>query len=295
VGKKTPGNANEFIEEQLDAKISALEVEFNADALGYNGGILFGVDDITREVIEDKKKEGSGRDKLLVVVTTGGGYIEVVQRIVETFRYHYAFVEFVIPNYAFSAGTVLALSGDAIHMDYYSRLGPIDPQVEVNGKMVPALGYLHQYDRLVKKAQANTITLAEIQLLVDGFDQAELYQYEQARNLSITLLKEWLVKYKFKNWTATTTRGIQVDDALRKQRAEEIAHELNKTGKWHSHGRGISRDVLVNDLKVQIDDFGTCPVRTEMVKGYHRLLDDYMGKRSNNGVLHTAGNYKPFA
>ena len=56
--------------------------------------------------------------------------MDVVQRVVDTLRRHYNLVDFIIPNYAYSAGTVLAMSGDAIHMDYYSRLGPIDPQIE---------------------------------------------------------------------------------------------------------------------------------------------------------------------
>ena len=130
---------------------------------------------------------------MLRSITTTGGYIEIVRRIVDTIRHHYKTVEFIIPNYAYSAGTVFALSGDAIHMDYFSHFGPIDPQLETTkGRMVPALGYLEQYNRLIKKAETGRITSAEVQLLISGFDQAELYQYEQARNLSISLLKEWL-------------------------------------------------------------------------------------------------------
>ena len=132
----------------------------------------------------------------MICLTTAGGYIEVVKRIAETLRHHYERIEYAIPNSAFSGGTVLAMSGDAIHMDYYSRLGPIDPQVEIqDGNMVPALGYLIKYERLLEKARDGTIAPAEVQLLLDGFDQAELYKYEQARELSITLLEEWLAKY----------------------------------------------------------------------------------------------------
>ena len=118
-----------------------------------------------------------------MILTTFGGYIEVVDRIVGTLRNHYSTVEFVIPDCANSAGTVLAISGDAIFMDYYSRLGPIDPQVQKvrEAKMVPALGYLERYQELIDKAHAGNISLAEIQLLIDGFDQAELYHYEQQR------------------------------------------------------------------------------------------------------------------
>ena len=65
--------------------------------------------------------------------------------------------------------------------------------------MVPALGYLIQWERLLEKARSGNITLPEVQLMIEGFDQAELFQYEQAKELSISLLEEWLVKYKFKN------------------------------------------------------------------------------------------------
>jgi ClpP class serine protease len=53
-----------------------------------------------------------------------------VERIVSVFRKHYDIVEYVVPNYAYSASTILVLSGDEIYLDYYSVLGPIDPQME---------------------------------------------------------------------------------------------------------------------------------------------------------------------
>src|SRR5262249_51090965 len=144
--------------------------------------------------------------------------------------------DFVIPNYAYSAGTVFTMSGDAIHMDYYSRLGPIDPQIPSSqGRMVSALGHLARYNALIEKAQKGTITAAEVQLLIEGFDQGELYDYEQAKELSIAVLEEWLVKYKFKNWKETETRKIAVTDQMKKDRASFIGKELNNTERWHSH------------------------------------------------------------
>src|SRR6202008_4140616 len=128
-------------------------------------------------------------------------------------------VDFVIPNFAMSAGTVLVMSGDAIWMDYYSVLGPIDPQVQrPGGGIVPALGFLLHYDRLIKRSEQKKITSAEVTYLVTNFNPAELYRYEQARDHSIALLKEWLVKYKFKNWTRTETRSRRVTKRMREQR-----------------------------------------------------------------------------
>jgi hypothetical protein len=292
----TPSNANEFIVDQLHRRIKALEDHLDVDVLSFNGPIIGGVDDLIRTVVEKRFAQAPKHDRLWVVLTTGGGYIEVVQRIVDTFRRYYDLVDFIIPNCAYSAGTVLAMSGDSIYMDYYSRLGPIDPQIEIrDGHMVPALGYLERYDALIQKANAGTISLAEVQLLIEGFDQAELYQYEQARELSITLLKEWLVKYKFKNWTTTKTRKKEVTSAMRTSRAAQIAKELNNTAKWHVHGRGISREVLERDLKLKIDDFESDSELNDKIRDYHSLLDDYMSKLGVRGIAHTYGNYRPYA
>ena len=290
-----PRNVSEFVEQELHERIKVIETSFSAHAITFIGPIMGGVDDLLRNAVEKRHSIVPASKKLVFILSTEGGYIEVVQRIVAMLRKHYNIVDFVIPNYAYSAGTVLALSGDAIHMDYYSRLGPIDPQVENrSGQLVPALGYLEKYNALLKKAQNNDISIAEIQLLISGFDQAELDQYEHARDLSIALLKEWLVKYKFKDWKETKTRKLKVDKAMKEQRAGEIAEELNNTKKWHSHGHGISMEVLRKELNVVIDDFGANSTLSEGIRSYNDLLTDYMAKLGKKGVVHFSDNYIPF-
>ncbi len=288
-------DANKFVEQQLDQCVKALENVFQADILAFTGGIVFGVDDTIRNVVEEMRQRPNRHQKLVVILTTLGGYIEVVQRIAEMLRHHYDCVDFIVPNYAYSAGTVLVMSGDSIYMNYYSRLGPIDPQVETApGKAVSALGYLIQWERLLDKAKKGKLTTIEAQLMIDGFNQAELYQYEQARELSIALLKDWLVKYKFKDWLVTETRKIPVTNAMRVTRASDIARKLNKTEKWHSHSYGISMEVLRKDLKLKIEDFDVVPNLGKKIQNYYNLLSDYMTKRSNEGVVHTKGQYVPF-
>jgi ClpP class serine protease len=214
-----PRNANEFIEQQLGDRARALMEEFDADVLGFSGPLLFGVDDIVRDTIENLKAQSKDhKKKLVVILRTVGGYIEVVQRIVETFRHHYEVVDFVVTNHAFSAGTVLVMSGNAIFMNYYSRLGSIDPQIETaKGRRVSAIGYLEQWKRLVEKAHNGTLTTAEAQLMIDGFDQGELYQFEQARELSVTLLKEWFGK-------------VQVQELESDRNKENCGHTKNAGG-----------------------------------------------------------------
>jgi hypothetical protein len=210
-------------------------------------------------------------------------------------HYYSAHVEFYVPNYAMSAGTVLVMSGDAIYMDWYSVLGPIDPQVRRPGQTawVPALGYLIKYQDLIEKSAdpARGLTTAEMAFLVEKFDPAELYSYEQERELSIELLKLWLAKYKFKNWTTTRARHIPVTDAMKEAKAKEIAAKLNDTNRWHSHGRGITMPVLIKEFDLQIDDFSGNKKVADELRTYRGLLNDYMMRRRHSGVMHRRGLY----
>jgi hypothetical protein len=290
--QQIPDDANSVIEGQLDSHICELGKFLKTDVLSCIGPIAFGMDDRIRDAIESIETKS---ERLSMILETSGGYIEVAQRIADTLRHHYEHVDFIVPNYAMSAGTVLVMSGDSIYMDYYSVLGPIDPQVERSGrdKPIPALGYLIQYERLIEKSKNGELTTAELSFLIEKFDPAELYNYEQARELSIALLREWLVKYKFKNWKKTKTRGLKVTNQMRTRRASEIAKLLNKTDHWHSHGRGISMEVLRKDLRLAIEDFGENPELRSKIRSYYKLLVDYMMRRRHQAVIHTNRQYVP--
>ena len=129
--------------------------------------------------------------------------------------------------------------------------------------------------------------------MLKKFDPAELYQFEQQRELSITLLKDWLARYKFKDWTETETRKLSVTDAMRRRRAEEIAARLNDTSHWHSHGRGISMEVLQRELQLRISDLKDNPDLNQAVRSYYRLLKDFLGKLGYSDVVHTRQDFMP--
>ena len=280
-----PKGANPLIEARLTETLLNIERELGADCLFYKGAIAFGADDRIRDAVEDFTKR---RRKLVFILETPGGFAEDARRISDALRHHYREVDFLIPSHAMSAGTILALSGNAILMDYYSVLGPIDPQVpSQDGRQpLPALGYLLRYEDLLAKANRGEAGAAELQILL-SFDQGELYAYGQARDLSVALLEEWLAKYKFKNWTVTKTRKVQVTNKMRKDRAIEIAKKLNDIRKWNSHGIGINMQRLRRDLKLYIDDFGRNRALRTAVRSHHTLMLDYSLKMGFESVVQT--------
>lgn len=262
-----------LVEASLHEKIVKIEDMIFSDVIAINSPINDELLDYIINLIE--KKENKKR-ALAVLLTTNGGSAEVAERMVFVFRRHYQEVNFYIPDHAYSAGTILSMSGDEIFMDYHSVLGPIDPQVQNReGKFVPALGYLDKIQELITLARNGTISEAEFLILKD-FDLAELKAYEQARDLTIDLLKEWLVKYKFKNWTERETSHTLVSEQDKINRAEEIAMKLSNNNQWHSHGRPLNIEKL-KEIGLQIKDVEVInkPLHTA-IRDFHNLMLEQM-------------------
>ena len=226
------------------------------------------------------------RPDLVVILDTPGGVVEVVERIVRVLRHHYREVKFLIPDRAMSAGTVLAMSGDDILMDYHSCLGPIDPQLERDGRLVPALSYLSQYAHLIEKSKSEVLSTAEL-VLLQKLDLAELHRFELARDLSIALLKQWLTNYKFKDWNKTETREEPVTQEMKEERAEWIAEQLNDQERWLTHGRGIDMQTLQQELRLKIEDIGAKPDLKQAVWDYFWFLKDHMARNGLASFVHT--------
>ncbi|NLW19530.1 MAG: serine dehydrogenasease [Candidatus Cloacimonetes bacterium] len=278
------------IKDLLNSKLSAIESHMESDVLSYYGALVNGVDGWFRKVVEELASDKQKKDKLVIILTTTGGSAETVERIVNVVRHFYSIVDFIVPDYAYSAGTIFCMSGDNIFMDYYSVLGPIDPQVQNReGKLVPALGYLDKIEDLIDKDRQGTLTNAEFAIL-QSMDLAELKSYEQAKALTIDLLKQWLVKYKFSRWVSHRTdpvkKGQVVTMEEKEKRAEDIASDLSNNKKWKSHGRPIPLSSL-RELKLEINDYSDNEHLKPLIKEYYDLLIDYINKNSSPFFMHT--------
>jgi membrane-bound ClpP family serine protease len=185
-----------------------------------------------------------------------------------------------------SAGTVFAMSGDKIFMNHFSALGPIDPQVPKEGKWIPALSYLAEYEALIEKSRLGQLTTAEFALL-NKFDLGELHTFKQARDLSVELLEKWLSAYKFKDWTTTETRQTAVTTDMRRERAREVAKQLVDHQRWHSHARCISMKTLRDDLKIKIEDYDGDVDLRQKIHRYFDVFRDYLAQKGIPSFVHS--------
>ncbi len=260
-----------------------VEEKLQCDVLYYYGELRRGLIPHFREAVERMADREGKRDALGICITTPGGEAEAVEKMVEIARHHYSFMYAIVPRAAMSAGTILCMACDKIYMDYSSSLGPIDPQVpdKESKFLVPALGYLDKVAEMIAKSADGTISPAEFAML-QAQDLAMIRFYEQAKELSVNLLKQWLTRYKFKDWAKhrTNNPGQDVTQEEKEQRAEEIALLLSNNGHWHSHGRMIGIQTLRETLRLEIDDFGLDGELRTAIRRYSDTLTDYL-QRAN--------------
>ena len=273
------------VRSHLDWLLNNIEETTGADVVAFVSPILPDLDRRLRDAVETIEEK---KASIAVILDTPGGIVEVVERMVATLRSNYDDMTVIVPDRAMSAGTIFALSADRIMMDYFSCLGPIDPQIEKEDK--PALSYLNQFERLNEKAEDGKLTAAEYALL-SKLDLGELYQFEQPRELSVELLVKWLSRYKFKGWNKTETRGVEVTDGMKEERAKRIAGLLNDTARWHSHARGIDARTLRDEVGLKIDDLAAESKLYRSIRSYFDLLKDYMVRHEIYSFVHAKGYF----
>ena len=64
-----------------------------------------------------------------LILHTPGGLVLASEQIAHALKQHPAKVTVLVPHYAMSGGTLLALAADEIRMDAAAVLGPVDPQL----------------------------------------------------------------------------------------------------------------------------------------------------------------------
>lgn len=277
----------------LNQYLAEIETSVKADFISFYGPIVEGLAQHIKSAVEELFEENFPRQerRLFFMLTTSGGLVTEVERIVNVLRHFYSEVNFVVPDYAYSAGTILCMSGDNIYMNYFSVLGPIDPQVpNKDNVLIPAQGYLDKVNEFIKKSSEQSLSEAEV-LMLSKIDLADLRRYEQARELTVDLLKKWLVKYKFKNWNVHNSNpeklGGKVSEEEKIIRAEEIATKLSNNNLWKAHGRGIDISVLEEDLRLKIENYTEPSTLRDCFEKYFALNIDYIRKNQASFFLHT--------
>jgi len=172
--------------------------------------------------------DGLGTRQVDVLVHSPGGSVEATESLVALLRANFDDVRFFVPNMAKSAATMLALSGNQLLMDDRSELGPIDPQILINGMYVPAQTVIDGFDEAKQRIKTGGPDVLPAYLpLLSKYDLHVLQICENAKVLSQRLVAGWLAEYMFKA------------KPRRKQVAGKLAKTLADHKRYLSHARGI--------------------------------------------------------
>jgi ClpP class serine protease len=77
-----------------------------------------------------------------IILHTPGGLVLASEQIASALKRHQAKVTALIPHYAMSGGTMIALAADEIVMDIDAVLGPVDPVIGAAWRSYPAASIL---------------------------------------------------------------------------------------------------------------------------------------------------------
>ena len=160
-----------------------------------------------------------------LLLHTAGGSVDAAEKLMEMLRRHVgdAKLRIIVPDFAKSAGTLMALGADSVVMSDMSELGPIDPQLPLFGRWQSVQNYLDAYRTHAETLKAEPDNVAA-QIMLGKLDPATLKMCEaavrRARQAAENLLKRGMFRDEG-NWSLTVS-------------------ELLDTRRWLSHAQMIS-------------------------------------------------------
>lgn len=136
-----------------------------------------------------------------ILLHSPGGNPDATERIVSIIRDKFQNVSFLIPHSAYSAATMLALSGNEIILHPSAVLGPIDPQFDG----IPARSIKRGFEKAKKTILKEGPNILPAYLpLIEKYSLHLLEICEDSEKLAKNLVKSWLSEYMLKNTTNKT-------------------------------------------------------------------------------------------
>lgn len=206
-----------------------------------------------------------------VILETPGGSGEVVEDVVRLIRTRHDTMSVIVAGWAKSAGTIMAMAANEILMEPASALGPIDAQIQWQGKRFSADALLEGVNKIKEETtKTGALNKAYIPIL-QGISPGELESANNALEFAKSLVETWLADYKFKTWVTHSSTGAPVTDQDRHARAREVAERLCNHKAWRTHARSIKVDDL-RAMRLLITDYSTDPDLSDAIRRYHTLM-----------------------
>ncbi|HTA06544.1 MAG TPA: hypothetical protein VK774_09295 [Solirubrobacteraceae bacterium] len=230
-----------------------------------------------RRDIEDAELPPADQVEIDVWIESGGGDGNTAYKLALMLRSAATRIRIVVPDYAKSAATLLALVGDEIYMAPGAELGPLDAQMPEEGKgTISALNIARAADAVASDAVAIATRGGAELLYTTGLSRAETLNamLRFAASFSEPLVRQLdpkMVHYA-KEWLRVTTRYAErlLTKTIGAERAASVATKLVE--EFPTHGFVISYDDAEN-LKLPVRPLETYDL-LDLVRVWHRVVED---------------------
>ncbi len=116
-----------------------------------------------------------------LIIHTPGGLLLAATQIAKALKGHPAKTTVIIPHYAMSGGTLIALAADEIIMDPNAVLGPVDPQIQIPDMgVVPAPSIVRTVEEYPDKVGDKLLLFADV--AKKAIKQVEGFVFELLRD-----------------------------------------------------------------------------------------------------------------
>ncbi len=164
---------------------------------------------------------------LTLVLHTPGGLTNATETIVEYLLQKFTKIEVIVPTFAMSGGTMIALAADKIVMGRQSQLGPIDAQMPVAGRSVSARAIVQQFEEARSQILQDVRLAAVWAAVLQSLGPALLVEAKNALDYGEQMVAKWLRERMFNGDTT---------------KANAVAAYFNRAEQHRSHGRRIDRE-----------------------------------------------------
>jgi hypothetical protein len=192
-------------------------------------------------LFEDLLRSIAGADTGYLIINSPGGDSNVAEKILLMCRQRFSkSFNVIVPDFAKSAATMVALGSDKILMGYLAELGPIDPQLRMAplGEVIPARSFIDGLEIIRRKVTEDHDPVQMYYPMMSQIRPEILASCYGAIDGARKFAEKWLKGYMLK------------DDPAQ---AVHVAKWLSEGEMYKSHGKVIDFDEAKNVLKLNVE------------------------------------------
>jgi len=188
---------------------------------------------------EDMLRSTKGQEKGFLMLNSLGGNANAAEKLLKMCRQRFS-NEFnvIVPDYAKSAATMLALGADKILMGYLAELGPVDPQITTGTHAIPARSFIDGLEIIRQNVRVKGDPVELYFPMLNQISPQVLAICNSAIDGSRDFVRNWLQQYMLKHDP---------------KQAGLVAKWLPEGKEYKSHGKVIDYTEAHDILKLNVE------------------------------------------